>query len=238
MHTQIKFVNVGVLTAVILGLTWFVALPAFAQIDDYKTGIASNTYCPQLSQTIVRGSRGNQVLELQKFLSDYYDIPSTAIQTEYFGPITQRYVIQFQKEQGLPSYGIAGSMTRAAIAKVCGDVAKKDDVTTLAVTPTTGSAPLAVSFSARSESNILVSQYYIDFGDGTQAEMQGISGICKVGAGGPCNGGNNMLVSHTYSKTGTYTATLNRRYVCNTTTGQSCAGLYSEKVASVKISVN
>ncbi|MBI5470526.1 peptidoglycan-binding protein [Candidatus Kaiserbacteria bacterium] len=91
-------------------------------------GTAAGTYCPRLSQTLVRGSSGNQVLELQKFLSDYYDIPPTTIQTGYFGRITQGYVIQFQKEQGLPSYGIAGSMTRAAIAKVCGGISPSPEV--------------------------------------------------------------------------------------------------------------
>jgi peptidoglycan hydrolase-like protein with peptidoglycan-binding domain len=70
-----------------------------------------------------RGARdvsyGGQVSELQKFLSDYYDIDPEEIVTGFFGRITQGYVQQFQRAQGLPSFGIAGSMTRATIAKVC-----------------------------------------------------------------------------------------------------------------------
>jgi hypothetical protein len=116
MHTKQGYVGIGVSIAMLIGLA---VVPAFAQTDDYGIGTTSGTYCPQLFQTVVRGSSGNQVLELQKFLSDYYDIFPSTIQTGYFGRITQGYVIQFQKEQGLPSYGIAGSMTRAAIAKVC-----------------------------------------------------------------------------------------------------------------------
>lgn len=330
MYSKRKCVGVVTLTTIIFGFVTSIAIPAFAQTDDY--GTTTGTYCPQLSQTVFRGSIGNQVLELQKFLSDYYDIPPTTIQTGYFGRITQSYVIRFQQEQGLPSYGIAGSMTRAAIARVCGDVVRNDNTNTLTVTPTTGSAPLkvtasffgssgcpeysiswgdgqsystpprepftsctavmssvnlthtylspgsytikltlsnrvfsktvtvtaqpssnrgvnfsasptqgsaplAVSFSARSESNMPVSVYYIDFGDGSSAGMQGISGTCEVGTGGPCNGGNNMLASHTYSKAGTFTATLNKRNYCDPNLEISCNPISPEKVSSVKIVV-
>src|SRR3989344_2251527 len=108
--------------ALVLGIFMF-AVPAFAQVaDDYGTANSGN-YCPKLSITMQRGGRdisyGGQVSELQKFLSDYYDIDPEEIVTGFFGRITQGYVQQFQREQGLPSFGIAGSMTRAAIAKVC-----------------------------------------------------------------------------------------------------------------------
>lgn len=126
MYTTQKFAGVGVLTTIILGLVFlfgFAAVPALAQTaDDY--GVAnSGNYCPKLSITMQRGARdvsySGQVSELQKFLSDYYDIDPEEIVTGFFGRITQGYVQQFQREQGLPSFGIAGSMTRAAIAKVC-----------------------------------------------------------------------------------------------------------------------
>ena len=96
------------------------AAPAFAQTaSDYGNGAVAGTYCPRLSQTVQRGSSGNQVLELQKFISDYYDVSPSTIETSYFGRMTQGYVMQFQKEQGLPAFGIVGSLTRAAIARVC-----------------------------------------------------------------------------------------------------------------------
>ena len=98
-------------------------MPAFAQTPDDYGIAAAGTYCPTLSITMQRGARdtstSGQVSELQKFLADYYDIDPTELVTGYFGRITQGYVIQFQKEQGLPSFGIAGSMTRGVIAKVC-----------------------------------------------------------------------------------------------------------------------
>lgn len=126
MYTKQEFLGVSALAAVIFGLVIslsFAALPALAQTaDDYGTADSSN-YCPKLSITMQRGARdvaySGQVSELQKFISDYYDIDPDEIVTGFFGRITQGYVQQFQREQGLPTFGIAGSMTRAAIAKVC-----------------------------------------------------------------------------------------------------------------------
>ncbi|MBI5456907.1 peptidoglycan-binding protein [Candidatus Kaiserbacteria bacterium] len=114
---------VATFAALSLFLSGFAALPALAQTsDDYGTADSAN-YCPKLSITMQRGARdasyGGQVSELQKFISDYYDIDPDEIVTGFFGRITQGYVQQFQREQGLPTFGIAGSMTRAAIAKVC-----------------------------------------------------------------------------------------------------------------------
>lgn len=97
---------------------------AFAQTDDYGTGPQAYdnipSYCPRLISTIQLGSRDGEaelVSELQKFLAGYFDVGE--IVTGYFGRVTQNYVIQFQKEKGLPALGIVGSLTRAAIAAEC-----------------------------------------------------------------------------------------------------------------------
>jgi PKD repeat protein len=82
-------------------------------------------------------------------------------------------------------------------------------------TPASGSAPLTVSFSARS---VNAAGYTVDFGDGTSGTMQQLLGECVVGAGGPCNGGNDEMTSHTYTQNGTYTATLKQQ---TGTTGNS-----------------
>ncbi len=119
---------ISAVTALSLFVSGFAFIPALASAqtaDDYGTGQAATAACPQLSQTMVRGARDSgtnpqgQVTQLQSFLADYYNIDPQEIATGYFGRITQGYVIQFQKEQGLPSFGIAGQLTRAAIAKVC-----------------------------------------------------------------------------------------------------------------------
>jgi len=103
--------------------------------DDY--GTVTGGYCPDLSTTFVRGatdaSTNGQVTELQRFLTDYYDINTQNIIVGVFGRITQGYVVRFQREQGLPAFGIVGSMTRARIASVCGST-----TTTTTTTTTTG----------------------------------------------------------------------------------------------------
>ncbi len=98
--------------------------------DDYGTGETTNTiYCPALTSTLQKGSRDattrGQVSELQVFLTDYFDLNENVVVGGLFGKLTQQYLIKFQKAEGLPAQGIAGSMTRAKIAQVCGG--KKQD---------------------------------------------------------------------------------------------------------------
>ena len=122
MKTRYLTMRIAKIVSPVVGVLLFAA-PAFAQTSDDYGIAAAGTYCPSLSITMQRGARdtstNGQVSELQKFLADYYDIDPTELVTRYFGRITQGYVIQFQKEQGLPTFGIAGSLTRSAIAKVC-----------------------------------------------------------------------------------------------------------------------
>ena len=103
------------------------------QPDDYGTGVTAPNYCPQLSTTMQRGARdvttGGQVSELQTFLTDYYNLDENIVVGGYFGKLTAQYLIKFQNEQGLPAFGIAGSLTRAKIAQVCGGVTPPTPVT-------------------------------------------------------------------------------------------------------------
>lgn len=94
--------------------------------DDYGSDgtSTSGVYCPKLTTTMQRGARdattGGQVTELQLFLADYFNLNEEDIATGFFGRLTQTYVVKFQQEKGLPSFGIVGSLTRAAIAQACG----------------------------------------------------------------------------------------------------------------------
>ena len=84
---------------------------------------AVSAYCPTITRTLARGDRdattSGQVSELQKFLAGRYGLSVSDIVTGYFGAMTERYVLQFQAEQGLPQAGVVGPMTRAAIAAAC-----------------------------------------------------------------------------------------------------------------------
>ncbi|MFZ2719646.1 MAG: peptidoglycan-binding domain-containing protein [Minisyncoccia bacterium] len=92
--------------------------------DDYGTGSSVSAACPNLSMTMQRGSRdattGGQVSALQIFLANNFGLNDDDVVTGYFGATTEKYLKLFQAKHELPVYGIAGSLTRTAIARVCG----------------------------------------------------------------------------------------------------------------------
>lgn len=61
------------------------------------------------------GSRGEYVKELQTLLSKYPSIYPEALVTGYFGPITERAVKRFQKDNGIEQAGRVGPKTRALL---------------------------------------------------------------------------------------------------------------------------
>ena len=116
--------------------------------DDTGTTVTTDsTYCPHLTSTFKRRateqSMGGQVTELQKFLTDYYNLADNALTGGFFGRLTQQYVMQFQTEQSLPAFGIVGSLTRATIARVCGGTTPSQSCTFNNQTITNGSAVTA-----------------------------------------------------------------------------------------------
>ena len=184
--------------------------------DDYPIPLTPQSTCPDLTVTMQRGARdattGGQVSELQIFLANYYDLNEEDVLTGYFGRATEKYVIRFQREQGLPTYGIVGSLTRAAIARVCGGVTP---FPTFSASPTSGAAPLSVTFSWRSSSsNPNSDRFLVDFGDGE-------SGSSQCAADSACTGG--FIARHTYTSTGTYTARLIKLWVCTAPPGAVCS---------------
>ncbi|MDP3645687.1 MAG: peptidoglycan-binding domain-containing protein, partial [bacterium] len=92
MHT----VTYATITTV--ALLFFASL-ALAQ----DLGQTSSIYCPNLTITLQFGSRDSQtsgqVTELQKFLTDYYDLNPADYVTGYFGRLTRDNVRKFQCER-------------------------------------------------------------------------------------------------------------------------------------------
>ena len=84
---------------------------SFAQSEQTPITGAGGVYCPQLSQTMVRGARDRttippgQVTEFQKFISDYYDIDPYDIVTGYFGPLTHGMSCGSNRSRGCPHSG-------------------------------------------------------------------------------------------------------------------------------------
>ena len=92
-------------------------LPAFA---------SSGSSCPNLTLALARGSRGSDVILLQKFLISEGLLESDSA-TGYFGALTEAAVKSFQAKNDIVSsgnasssgYGVVGPRTRALIASRC-----------------------------------------------------------------------------------------------------------------------
>ncbi len=115
-----------VLLAAVLILQGFsaaaVSAQAYAPVGIAQGYYSQWGYCPQLWSNLSRGmsdyTTGGQVSQLQSFLANRYG--DYRVTGGFFGPLTQSYVIRFQREQGLSPVGIVGPYTRVAIANVCG----------------------------------------------------------------------------------------------------------------------
>src|SRR3989344_1972672 len=141
--------------------------------------------CPQILRTLNQGIRGADVSELQAYLG--------VSQTGYFGPLTANAVMKFQSEEGISRVGTVGPQTRAAFTRRCGIQNPKQD---FSATPTSGSAPLNVTFTTK---NLERGSFFsVNFG-----ETDCAYGICStsVSSGSPS-------AYYTYRFPGTYTATL------------------------------
>ncbi|MBI5457709.1 peptidoglycan-binding protein [Candidatus Kaiserbacteria bacterium] len=153
--------------------------------------------CPQILRTLDQGISGSDVKELQAYLG--------VSETGYFGPMTARAVAAFQAEEGLTQAGIVGPMTRAAFARRCGWGNR-----TFTASPTSGAAPLTVTFSARGGKDAP-----IDFGDGSTGTMT-VTGP-MMGCPNDQTDQNNsacgtygLSATHIYATAGTYTAKLRK----------------------------
>jgi N-acetylmuramoyl-L-alanine amidase len=77
--------------------------------------------CTTLTKGLLVGSKGNEVLLLQKYLVSEKYLATTP--NGYFGQATKKAVIAFQKSNGLKPVGSVGALTRAKISEVsCGGV--------------------------------------------------------------------------------------------------------------------
>lgn len=109
--------------------------------------VASSTSAAYMhSTTLKQGSRGTQVMELQKALNATSFVVATSgvgskgMESSYFGPATKKAVVAFQAANGLVADGIVGAGTGAKLASVT-------STTTTTTTTVAGCAPGAM-FSA------------------------------------------------------------------------------------------
>ena len=164
--------------------------------------------CRSFDRSLSVGSRGDDVTELQQFLSaqGYLNVSATG----YFGSLTASALGRWQSQNGVASsgsggYGIFGPLTRAAFSRRCGTSQNQQSFSAV---PQSGSAPLATTFTT-SDSVASSAAYSVDFGDGqtgtmTKGSCIGITAIVGGQGGIRCS----YSVSHTYTSNGTYTAKL------------------------------
>ncbi len=187
--------------------------------------------CLIINKNLTYGMSDPEVAKLQQFLN--------VTMTGYFGPLTLKAVQKWQKENnvvssGSPSttgYGRVGAFTRAKLKEKC-QTSEKHDYK-FSASPAIGSAPLKVSFSAVPEPGVSSESYYISLGDGVEYKLLSIT--CDASSiAGPCP--TLMTLSHTFSQAGTYEVGLEKKYSCPPGS-EKCIALYSEKVASVTVTI-
>jgi peptidoglycan hydrolase-like protein with peptidoglycan-binding domain len=166
---------------------------------------STNASCLNLSGNLTLGSSGSDVTSLQDYLISKGDLTGTGT-TGYYGYLTASAVGQLQISLGIVSfqsdaaYGVMGPRTRAAVG--CGgtmpvsSAQPAKDGTGLFATPTSGAAPLTVSFQLPQSAG----GTWIDFGDGTNV-CEDLENECDV---------TGTIPVHTYSSPGTYLVTVTR----------------------------
>ncbi|OGG54425.1 hypothetical protein A2764_01885 [Candidatus Kaiserbacteria bacterium RIFCSPHIGHO2_01_FULL_55_79] len=184
--------------------------------------------CPAFRRVLVYGVRGDDVVQLQKFLVAQ-GLLSDDSATGFFGRMTEAAVQKLQAANGIVSsgdhattgWGAIGPATRAWIARWCNGNSRN-----FSASPRSGPAPLAVSFSAWGGKD---DDYSIDFGDSSNGAMtRGPMAACAESQSYPTNvrcGKYSYSTSHTYTANGTYTAKLMYQPPappCNAPEGAAC----------------
>ena len=190
-----------------------------------SSGAVATTYaCPSFGERALSlGSSGSDVLQLQQYLASNPNIYPGGQVTGYFGVLTQAAVQRWQATYGVVSsgspsttgWGVVGPRTAAAISQQCASgstnisgsipasaLSAPSAAGVIQVTPTSGSAPLAVSVvtTVNAMGSCSGTTYVLNFGDGTQSTaIPTQQGVCA-----PVQ----QTYTHTYTYGGTYTIVL------------------------------
>jgi Putative peptidoglycan binding domain len=198
--------------ALSLALLATLLLPFFASAQSAQSS------CPNFSRNLSLGSRGADVIQLQNFLIAQNLLPQ-GDNTGYFRRLTRAATIELQTQQSIPSTGLVGPLTRAAIASVCGasqSVNQTINQTTnqntntvrnaasaFSASPTTGIAPWSIGFDYADPAP--GHTYTVDFGDGSSGTLVSNYGATPPGCAG-CQRTPSYAVDHIYKSGGTYIA--------------------------------
>jgi hypothetical protein len=90
--------------------------PISVGIISASTGQVLGTVTYNFTRNLRFGSTGDDVMELKKLLMAQGDL-IIAVPTKYFGRLTQKALMKWQKRKNLPSTGYFGPMSRAAVVR-------------------------------------------------------------------------------------------------------------------------
>ena len=200
------------------------SVPPMASID------LSGITCPRLGRALAFGARGDDVAGLQKVLIAAGALADGSV-TGFFGPLTPAAVQRLQAANGIVSrgspattgWGAVGPMTRAWIARWCGN-------RSFSASPTSGQVPLAVTFrieTTAGDSDTLT----VNFGDGATGTTHPTGLGCSTSYC-PYYGG----AEHTYTSDGTYEAKLIRQ-AHDGCVGMVCTAYAETVIGSVVIKI-
>jgi peptidoglycan hydrolase-like protein with peptidoglycan-binding domain len=146
--------------------------------------------------------------------------------TGFFGHATQSAVKRFQQKWNIEQTGFVGPLTRAAMKSACsGGSPTTTNTFSFSASPTSGSSPLAVTFTANQAETLSSDlSYVVDFGDGNRGTMSATSS----GA---------FTLSHTYTTGGTFNPILyQERNFCGGVATYGCVADLA--MASTSVTVN
>ncbi|MBI4093669.1 peptidoglycan-binding protein [Candidatus Kaiserbacteria bacterium] len=86
-----------------------------AQVADLQAQLQSVKVELKFSRVLAKGASGDDVKQLQEFLSTFPDVYPDGLVTGYFGPLTEAAVKKFQEQNGIESVGIVGPKTQAKL---------------------------------------------------------------------------------------------------------------------------
>lgn len=154
------------------------------------TTVTSSANCPLIGRVLKRGSSGDDVTRLQRFLAVDPSIYPEGQITGYYGALTEAAVMRWQVRYNIVSsgtaettgYGVTGPRTAAAISLQCSTASTTGGSGTypagsaagpvggfIQVSPVTGNAPLSVKVQANVNTAASCSGalYTLEWGDGT-----------------------------------------------------------------------
>lgn len=99
------------------------------QLAKLKSEIAEVKEELKLTKNLRKGLSDEEVVELQKFLSQFREIYPEGLITGYFGSLTEKAVKKFQEKYGIESVGVVGPLTRDKINEFLTEEAKEEKIT-------------------------------------------------------------------------------------------------------------